>query len=45
MRKYKNTSFYLDTTQAFGYDALFYVFLGGRGCREDMQCGTEVLSK
>ena len=40
MRKYNNNrTFYLDTTQAFGYPALFYVFLGGRGCGKTCNAG------
>lgn len=40
LRKYNNNrTFFLDTTQAFGYPALFYVFIGGRGCGKTCTAG------
>ena len=45
MRLYKNKTFYLDNRQAFGYRALFYIFLGGRGCGKTVMAQSYALKK
>lgn len=35
MKKYKSKKFYYDNSAVLGIPAIFYILLGGRGCRKD----------